>query len=108
MLRTPIAGGTEPDGQFRGRAGLSKRGAWLLGIAASLTITAGIVIGLFEWNWLRSSAIALGSSQSGRSFSIERIAGEWAWRPQFRLDGVRQGNVDKAVDRDMLAADSVE
>ena len=87
---------------------MSNRVVWFLGIAGALILGASALVGLFEWNWLRSSFVAAGASQSGRSFAIDRIEGEWAWRPRFRIDGVRLGNVDRSTDREMFVAERVE
>jgi len=84
------------------------RDAWLLGIVGVLILGASALVGLFDWNWLRSPFVAVGAAQSGRSFAIDRIEGEWAWRPRFRIDGVRLGNIDRSTDREMFVAERVE
>ncbi len=81
---------------------------WAIGTIGVVLLGLGLLIVLFDWNWLRAPAIAAGASQSGRSVAIDRIEGEWAWRPRFRLSGVRLGNIDQATDREMLVAERVE
>lgn len=81
---------------------------WAIGTIGVVLLGLGLLIVLFDWNWLRAPAIAAGASQSGRSVAIDRIDGEWAWRPRFRLSGVRLGNIDQATDREMFVAERVE
>ena len=81
---------------------------WAIGTAGVSLFGLGLLIVLFDWNWLRAPVIAAGVSQSGRSVAIDRIDGEWAWRPRFRLSGVRLGNIDRATDREMFVAERVE
>lgn len=82
-------------------------GYWLLGSVAAFALCVAVLIGLFDWNWLRAPVVAAGASGSGRRFAIDHLQGEWAWRPRFQIDGVRLGGVD-AAGRDLFAADRVE
>ncbi len=61
---------------------------WLLGSVAACPLCVAILIGLFDWNWLRAPVVVAGASGSGRRFAIDRIDGEWAWRPRLRINGV--------------------
>jgi uncharacterized protein involved in outer membrane biogenesis len=80
---------------------------WLLGTFAGLALCLAVLIALFDWNWLRAPFVSAGASGSGRSFAIDHIQGEWAWRPHFRIDGVKLGGVDAAA-KDLFAAERVE
>lgn len=46
---------------------------WLLGSVAACTLCVAILIGLFDWNWLRAPVVAAGASGSGRRFAIDGI-----------------------------------
>jgi len=92
----------------QGIGDMKARQIWLLGIAGVVVLWMALIVGFFDWNWLRRPLNSLGASQSGRSFSVERVEGEWSLRPRVRIEGVRLGNADWADGDDMLAAERID
>jgi len=93
----------------------SRRRHWgrtLAIVAAGLVLGCALLIGLFDWNWLKGPIESRVSAATGRALVIEGpVDGTWQWRPfgpRLRFETVRFSNPDWAESKTLLTADVVE
>lgn len=80
-----------------------------LGVVLFLVLALGVLLLVFDWNWLKSPIQNAVASATGRTLEIRGdISGQFRLHPRLRFEDVRLSNPEWAESPDMLLADAVE